>query len=320
MMINEFALINKYLKPLSIHNVGSLKLNDDIYHNKFKKLSISVDTYVQGIHFVSSDPNCFLKKVLRSSLSDLYCKGIKPDSYFLSFAINKKIVNKTWLKKIKRILTKEQKKFNITLGGGDTTYSSKFVITIITIGYSKKKPVLRKGSNINDDIYLTGDIGDSFLGLSILKKNKNFGKMNKYFLKKYYSPILPIKFQPFLSSVASSSIDISDGLAQDLKHLCRSSKHGAYIDLNLLPVSKNCKSLLNKKKVVLKNIFSKGDDYQILFTAKSANRQKINKISKKINLKITKIGKINNSRNIVFKYRNKEFHLKPKNMGYTHIF
>ena len=98
-MINEFALINKYLKPLSIHNVGSLKLNDDIYHNKFKKLSISVDTYVQGIHFVSSDPNCFLKKVLRSSLSDLICKGVKPKYYFLSASGNSKSFSKKKFKK-----------------------------------------------------------------------------------------------------------------------------------------------------------------------------------------------------------------------------
>ena len=75
--MNEFKLINKYLKPLSLKNPGALNLSDDIYFDAKKGTAISVDTYVENVHFIdSSDPNNFLKRILRASLSDLYCKGI----------------------------------------------------------------------------------------------------------------------------------------------------------------------------------------------------------------------------------------------------
>ena len=105
--MNEFEIIKKYLRPLSTKSLGSYKLTDDIFFDSKKKFGISIDTYVEGVHFKeSSDPNKFLKKVLRASLSDLYCKGLKPKIYFLSFALNKKFVNPLWLQKIKKNIKK----------------------------------------------------------------------------------------------------------------------------------------------------------------------------------------------------------------------
>jgi len=123
-----------------------------------------------------------------------------------------------------------------------------------------------------------------------------------------------------LKKIASASIDISDGLAQDLQHLCTNSKCGAFVDLNLLPLSSICKSLIKKKKIKLTNIFSKGDDYQILFTSHPKNRLKIIVLSKKLNTKISKIGIIKKEKNIMFKYNMRKFKLNTKKMGYIHNF
>ena len=319
--MNEFQIIKKYLKPLSINNPGALKLSDDIYFDKKKGIGISVDTYVEGVHFINSqEPKEFLKRVLRASLSDLYCKGIKPKSYFLSFALNKSIVSSKWLRKVKNILSSEQKKFDIKLSGGDTTRSSKFVITVIVLGHSKKKPILRSGCDIGDDIYVTGLLGDSYLGLSVLKKKKSFGKLNSYFINKYYNPDLPVRFYKFLNSIATSSIDVSDGIGIDLQNLLNVSNFGAIIDLNDVPISTYCKKLVKMNKINIKNIFSRGDDYQILFTSSSKNRSKIITLSKQINTKISKIGSVIKNKNINFKDNGNLFTLSPKKMGYTHIF
>ena len=318
--MDEFVLINKYMKPLTKKNPASMDWSDDIFYDSKKKLGLSVDSYVHGVHFIDTDPSFFLKKILRSSLSDLYCKGIKPKFYFLSLGCNKNFPSHKRLLKIKKILFSEQKKFNIFLSGGDTTFSKNLVITIAVLGYATNKPTLRKGSSINDDIYVTGNIGDSFIGLNIIKRKMNFGKFNSYFKKKFYEPEIPHKITPFLNKIASSSIDISDGLGQDLKNLCINSKHGAYIDLNLLPISKKLANLINLNKLNLRNVFSKGDDYQILFTSSPKNRNKINQIRKKINIKITRIGHINGGINITFKYFNRIFKLKAKNMGFKHKF
>jgi len=318
--MNEFSLINKYLKNLSIKNPNALNLSDDIFFDYSKRLAISIDTYVHGIHFIDSNPKNFLKKILRASLSDLYCKGIKPQSYFLSLALNKISFKDSWFKKFKTILSKEQKKFNICLSGGDTIFSSKLTITIVVIGYSKSNPVLRSGVNLNDDIYVTGNIGDSFLGLNILKKKNNFRSFNKYFKKKYLEPDLAIDVSPHLYKFATSSIDVSDGLCQDLKHLCKVKKFGALVELNHLPVSNYAKKLIKKKKIFLKNIFSQGDDYQILFTSDRKNRHKIYSLSKNLHSKISRIGSIIKGNDIVFNYNGAKFKLDHKKMGYIHKF
>jgi len=318
--MNEFDIINKYLKPLAVKNLGALQLSDDIFFDKKKNIAISIDTYVKGVHFISDNPNFFLKKVLRSSLSDLYCKGIKPKTYFISFALNKSLVNVSWLKDVRKILNAEQKKFKISLGGGDTTFSSKFVVTITSLGDVINKPVFRNGCSLNDDIYVTGNIGDSFLGLNVIKKKYTFGKYNSFFKKIFYEPDLPTILSPYLSKIASSSIDISDGLAQDLEHLCSYSKFGAYVNLNKLPLSPSAEALLSKNVIKLKNFFSRGDDYQFLFTSSPKKRNNVVNLSKKLNIKITKIGLINNSNNILFEYRKSKFKFKGKKMGYTHNF
>ena len=319
--MNEFDIIKKYLRPLSIKNSSSLKLKDDIFYDEGRKLAISTDTFVEGVHFMkSSKPNKFIKKIFRSSISDLYCKGIIPKTYFLSLSLNKKYAVKSWLKEFKKILTFEQNKFNVYLGGGDTTYSSKLSITITVLGYSKKKPVLRNGSSSNDDIYVTGTISDSYLGLNVIKKKMDFGYYNNFFKKKYYEPNLAHKLAPYLSSIATSSIDISDGLLQDLGHICNYSKCGATIKLDKIPLSYQCKKLILKKKINLKSIFSKGDDYQILFTAKTKSRLKIYKLSKKLKLKISRIGSITKNMNVFFEINGKKFKTSATNLGYTHVF
>jgi len=319
--MNEFLIIKKYLTKLSKNNLAALNLQDDIYFNKEKKLGISVDTYVEGVHFLnSSNPDRFLKKIVRSSLSDIYCKGLIPESYFLSLALNKNCAKKDWLNKFKNILNSEQKKFKISLSGGDTTFSSKLIITFVVLGYAKKNPVLRNTCLLNDDVYVTGDIGDAFLGLEIIKKRKDFGKLNNFFKKKYYEPNIPVNFSKYLPNIATSSIDISDGLGQDLNHLCEQSKHGANINLSYLPLSAFCKKLLYENKIKIDKFFSKGDDYQILFTSNKRNRSKIDGIAKKTKTKVSRIGTITKGNKLVFNYKTKKYNFNSSKMGYTHSF
>ena len=316
--MNEIYLINNYLKSLSINNSSALDLSDDIFYDSSKRLAVSLDTYIHGTHFINANPEFFLKKILRASLSDLYCKGIPPSSYFLSLALNKVAFKDSWFKKFKSILNKEQKKFNVRLSGGDTVFSPKLTITIIVIGYSKKKPVLRSGIKLNNDIYVTGNIGDSFLGLNVFKKKNNFGYYNNFFKKKYLEPDLPIKVSSHLHKFATSSIDVSDGLCLDLMRLCKKNNFGADVNLDKLPISNYIRKLIIKKKIHLKNIFSKGDDYQILFTSHPKNREKISKLSKSLASKISRIGSITKGNNIFFNYKGVKFKLNHEKMGYIH--
>ena len=134
--MHEFELINNFFSKLTKHNVSALDLNDDVFFDKKKKLVISIDTYNIGTHFKDFKfPDLVIKKILRSSISDLICKGVKPQFYFISGSGNKSNFTKKNLLKISKSLKNEQKKYNISLCGGDTTFSNKLSFTITSLGY-----------------------------------------------------------------------------------------------------------------------------------------------------------------------------------------
>ena len=168
--MDEFELIKNYLQKLTKNNPSALNLNDDVFFDKNNKIIISIDTYNEGIHFLNfKDPHKVIKKIIRSSISDIICKGVKPKYFFLSGSGSKKHFNKKNLTLISKSIKEEQKKYDIKLSGGDTTFSKKSSFTVVALGLSKKI-VKRNNVKINDDIYVTGNLGDSFIGLNVLKK------------------------------------------------------------------------------------------------------------------------------------------------------
>jgi len=319
--MHEFQLINRYFSKLTNDNKSSLNLNDDVFFDKSKKLVVSVDTYVEGIHFVNfKKPDLVIKKIIRSSISDIVCKGVKPKYYFISGSGNKKSFTPINLKKISKSLKQEQNKYNIFLCGGDTSYSDKLSFTVTSIGFSKKI-ITRNNAKLHDDIYVTGNLGDSFVGLNILKKKIYSNTLvNKYFEKKYYLPNLHLELSKKLLSFANTSIDISDGLITDLEKLINKQKLSYVLYLKNIPISQNLKKLLIKKKLNKLNYISQGDDYQILFTANSAKSRIINKTAKSLGIKISKIGKIcsNLEKPKIIDQKGNKIDVKRK--GYFHRF
>tara|TARA_Y100000590_G_scaffold251802_1_gene282746 strand:- start:36 stop:995 length:960 start_codon:yes stop_codon:yes gene_type:complete len=319
--MNEFELIKKYFKKLSNNNPAAKKLNDDVFFDKKKKLVVSVDTYNEGIHFPNFKyPDLIIKKIIRSSISDLYSKGVKPYYYFVSGSGNKKKFTNKNLKLIIKSLKSEQNKYRIKLSGGDTTNSSKVSFTILVIGFSKHITERNK-ARLNDDIYVTGDIGDSFIGLMIVKnKIKIDYKFKKYFINRFYCPKIPYKFYKEFHKFANTSIDISDGLISDLNKLINTQKLSYELDINKIPISNNLKNYLKKNKKSKKHYLFNGDDYQILFTASKNKRSLIKSIGRRLNQKFTIIGKvINLKKKKMIKLDNKPQNLS-KFEGYFHKF
>ena len=319
--MHEFDLITKYFSKLSLNNKNSLNLNDDVFFDKSKKLVVSVDTYINKSHFFDfKKPNLVIKKILRSSISDLICKGVKPKYYFISGSGNKKTFTKFNLNKISLSLKEEQKKFGIYLSGGDTVFSNKLSFTIISIGFSDNI-IFRNNAKINDDIYVSGNLGDSYAGLKILKKDISLNKyLSKYFIMKYYLPELHLDLTKRLLNFANTSIDISDGLFADLDKLINKQKLSYKIYLSDVPISKKLKKMILLKKLKKTDFISRGDDYQILFTASKKKARIIKRTFKSLGIKISKIGKIcssNQKSQIIDEKGNKT---TIKNKGYLHKF
>ena len=319
--MHEFDLINNYFFKIAKKNKFALNLNDDVFFDKKRGVVISVDTYNIGTHFYDfKSPDLVIKKILRSSISDLICKGVKPKFYFISGSGNKKTFTKKNLYKISKSLKSEQNKFNIDLCGGDTTFSNKLSFTITSLGYSNKI-IYRNKAKLNDDIYVTGNLGDSYLGLKALSNKAKLKNKDKlFFVDKYYKPELPLTLTKYLLKFANSSIDVSDGLIDDLAKMINRQSLSFHLFENKIPVSNKLSNLIKKQRLNKINLISNGDDYQVLFTADIKKARIIQKASKTTGIKITKIGKIvsGKDRSLIFDEKGKQIRAKSK--GYIHRF
>ena len=181
--------------------------------------------------------------------------------------------------------------------------------------------IYRNNAKVNDDIYVSGYLGDSYLGLLVLKNKIKLGTLlNKYFINQYFKPDIKLKLSNYIKKFANTSIDISDGLFADLDKMINAQKLSYKIYLKNIPISRNLKKVLDIKKYSKINYISKGDDYQVLFTASEDKRRIIRLISAKLGIRITNIGKIqkNNQKSSILDYNNSVINLKHK--GYFHNF
>ncbi|MDA9638084.1 thiamine-phosphate kinase [Candidatus Pelagibacter sp.] len=319
--MHEFELIKNYFQKLSTKSPSALNLNDDIFFDKKNRLAVSVDTYIEGNHFIDfKRPELVIKKIIRSSISDLICKGVKPKYYFISGSGNKKSFSKSNLSKISKALNQEQNKYKIFLSGGDTVFSNKLSFTITSIGFANNI-IYRNKAKIDDDIYVSGNLGDSYFGLLVLKnKIKLNPRLKKYFTNQYFMPNIQLQLIDQIKKFANTSIDISDGLLADLDKMINSQKLSYKLFLKDIPISNNLKKILDLKKLSKINYISNGDDYQILFTASKNKTRIIKKIASNCRVKLTKIGSIQSYVEKSSIIGSKNLQISLKNKGYFHKF
>lgn len=330
--MHEFEFI-ELLKPLAISK-NSLSLSDDIAilgntqnkitdnHNFLNpSIGFSTDTICEHIHFLeNTPPNKLAEKLLRVNISDLTAKGIVAKYYSLNLSLPHSKISKEWFLKFIIGLKKIQIEFNISLLGGDTTSScNDFILSATIFGETNKKYIARNSAKEGDIIFITGFLGDSFLGLDALK-NQRFtsGQRKKYFIKKYETPLPRVEIIKLLLKTASSSIDISDGLIQDLNHILKASSVGANLNADFFPFSKEASTIIKKHPSLPSKLISHGDDYEILFTASKKYLDYILHFSKQLNYPITKIGTIEKGSNILLTGKNKKIYEK-KLSGFKHF-
>jgi len=294
--ITEKYIIDKLLRKLNLNKSETFNFkNDAAYLNNSKNnhFIITNDTIVESVDFFKNDPpESLANKIVTYNLSDISSMGAFPYAYTLSLSLPKHTSNK-WLSKFTKKLFLLQKKYNFFLIGGDLSQSNTIVISSNFFGFVRKGKILKRtGAKINDDIWVTGNIGSSSIGLKIKKgKIKINNNDYKYFLNKYLFPVhCPIGNK--INNYATSAIDISDGFYGDLENLISKKNIGANIISNLIPFSNKTKKLIINKKVNLNYLLSSGDDYELIFTVHPKKSVLINQIARKNNIKISKVGKI----------------------------
>ncbi len=294
--LSEKKIINNFLKKLNFKKTGTFNFeNDAAYLNisKNNKIVVTTDTIIENIDFFPKDPpESIAQKIICVNLSDISAMGAVPKAYTLNLSINSKI-NDVWLKKFTDRLSKLQKKYNIYLLGGDISYSKEISLTMTCFGEAKLKNIIsQKNCYLGDDVWVTGNLGNSYLGYLAFKNTKiNIEKKYiKSFKNKYLFPE-PCMFGSKAYRYINSAIDISDGFYGDLSKILN-GKFGASIDTKLLPLRSEVKKILDENSSIIKlnDILSWGDDYELIFTAFKKNRKKLINFSKKHKFKISLVG------------------------------
>ncbi len=324
--IAEFALIDKYFKPLATNSKASQGLRDDVARislEKDEELIISKDLIFEDVHFLLKDGAAKIAaKLMLSNLSDIASSGSTPKYYMLGFSKNDKL-SENFYKEFCDELKKIQKKYKISLIGGDTIKSSEKLFFSLTIfGISKKNKVLaRKNAKDKDLIFVSGSIGDAYLGLlSKTRPEIIFNKKNeKYFLDRHFSPSPRISLGQELvkQNLSKCAIDISDGLLADLNQICKESLLEAVIYKDKIPFSKQASEVI--EQINFRNLISGGDDYELIFTAKKENKNKILQLAKKLKIELNHIGflkKTNSVKITILDNKNRE--IKFEKYGYQH--
>ncbi len=304
----EFDIIAELFAPLSERAPGAFSLTDDVAMLQGGPFAVTKDMMIEGVHFRSKDSlDLVARKLIRVNVSDLVAKGVRPLGYFLACAWPSQI-ELHHIKDFVKGLAQDQEIFKCSLYGGDTTRhrlkSSPFTLSATFFGEVPTDGLLkRSGAGKGDDIYVTGTIGDSGLGLKVLDGKLKLSKESDEFLsKRYWLPEPRLIFASALKSFATASLDISDGLLADANHLACASGVQGLLDLTTLPFSAAAKGFLETAKDPMsgvKFLATCGDDYEILFTAPAAMRRSVEMAAKASRTQVTRIGKTRSGHGIV---------------------
>ena len=297
--MTEFDLIARYFTRPS--NQAAVGVGDDcaiINPSPDMQLAISSDMLVEGRHFFHDvSPYSLGHKALAVNLSDLAACGAAPVAFTLALALPS--INETWLQEFSRGLWALADAHSCELIGGDTTQGP-LTICITALGeIPRGRALLRSGARVGDDIYVSGTLGDARLALDALQGRIQLPPDILANVRlRLELPTPRIALGTALRAIATSAIDISDGLAGDLGHILKASGVGARIDaeitINLIAACARidwARGQFDTKKR-LEMVFSGGDDYELAFTAPPAARPAVQTVSASSHTPVTRIGVI----------------------------
>jgi thiamine-monophosphate kinase len=315
-MTPEFNLIQQFFtRPTAQTDLG---IGDDAALMRVAngmQLVISTDMSVAGTHFFyDAAPYNIGWKSLAVNVSDMAAMGAQAKWATLAIALPH--IDENWLAEFSRGFFDCAGAFKIDLIGGDTTRGplniSVTIMGEVPIGQALK----RSGAQVGDDIWVSGTLGSAALGLAYLQGKLTLTNELDICLKTLNTPMPQAALGLALRNVATSCIDISDGLLADLGHLLKASNCGASIDLEKIPCINYLKNDLQNSQFQ-GYLLAGGDDYELCFTAPKSARNSITSIAHQINCPLSLIGEIHADRDLNTMYQNQQLNISKK--GFDHF-
>jgi len=305
--LGEFGRIERFFAPLA--GPGGLGLKDDaalIDCAPGHRLVVTVDAIVEGVHYLPTDPpDLVAKKLLRVNLSDLAAMGARPLHYLLATALPASRGD-DWVARFAEGLAEDQIRFGVDLLGGDSVATpGPAVLSLTAIGEVETGAEIRRsGALPGDRIWVSGTIGDAFLGLKVLRGDyPALAPAERTALTaRFQLPEPRTGLGPRLAGIAHAMCDVSDGLLADLGHICEASGTAATVALAALPLSPAARraiavgpqptGLSGGEPDLPAQLATGGDDYELLFAAPPEASAAIERLATELALPLTAIGTI----------------------------
>lgn len=296
----EFETIRRLLAPLA-HPEWARGLVDDVAVLPSRAgydLVMTKDSIVEGVHFLPEDPlDTVARKLLRVNLSDLAAKGAGPFGYLLACHWSERC---GWPERMTFVdgLRADQKAYGVFLLGGDTVVTpgpASFSLT--ALGWVPKgRAAARSGARPGDLVFVTGAVGDGWLGLQAVQGALSLEVERLGALADHYrTPTPPVEFAPVIRDLATASLDVSDGLIADLGHLAAASGVRIEIDLELTPLSAAGTAWFESRvdpQAALEQLVTGGDDYEIAFTVAARDEEAARREAERRHIRLTCIGRV----------------------------
>lgn len=318
----EFALIQNYFRSRQISTTADgveLGIGDDCALLRVASdsvLAVSMDTLVADVHFpVNAAPAEIAQRAVRVNLSDLAAMGASPR--WLTLALTIPAVDESWLQEFAKGLFAVCEEFNVTLVGGDTTRGPLSLTLQVHGEVVLQQALKRSGANPGDVICVSGSLGDGAASLAIIQQQVNASEVDtEYLLKRYYQPKPQLQIGQLLAGLASSAIDVSDGLLADLSHICRESGVGAKLDVDAIPLSDALVNVTDNEQA-LRWALAGGDDYRLCFTLPAQHIKAMQQRCQQEGLLIYPIGEITQAATITCFKNQEPFAIDQ--IGYNHF-
>ena len=295
--LGEFGRIRQFFAPLA--GPGGLGLLDDaalVDCSPGCQLVVTVDAIVEGVHYLPEDPpDLVAKKLLRVNLSDLAAKGARPLYYLLVTALPA-TRGDDWVARFAAGLGEDQRRFGVALLGGDSVATAgPAVLSLTAIGeVGAGAEIRRAGARPGDRVWVSGTIGDAFLGLQVLRGGyTELPPADRAALvARFQLPEPRTALGPRLAGIAHAMCDVSDGVLADLGHICEASDTAATVALASLPLSPAARRAVAAGPDLPVALATAGDDYELLFAAPPEATAAIERLAAELALPLGAIGTI----------------------------
>jgi thiamine-monophosphate kinase len=291
--LGEFGLIDRIRRASPGGRGVRLGIGDDAawLQNRSSSCLVTADMLLESIHFDLRWTSLYDlgHKSLAVNISDIAAMGGVPAYAVICLGIPATLAVEA-IHEFYRGFNALARKTGIAIVGGDTSLAGSLIISVCLIGDAPYKPVSRGGAKPNCDIYVTGTVGDAALGLKLLKTGSADLQDPRaaYLVRRHHHPTPRTKLGLLLArrQLASAMIDVSDGLLQDLGHICEASGVAAVVWQDAVPRSGRYRAFAEDSRLALFG----GEDYELLFCAPRAVRPAIQRLAKQVAVPITRIG------------------------------